>query len=75
MKRSTLIPAIVVPVLGIFFGVVIFPAFDDSVETQKDCEDQNIIINETANGVTISISCIPAKDGTVIGNRTVEYVD
>ncbi len=75
IKNSTLIPIIVIPVLGIFFGVLVFPAFVDSVETQKDCEDQNIIINETANGVTISISCIPAKDGTVIGNRTVEYVD
>ncbi len=75
MKSSTLIPSILVPVLGIFFGIVVFPAFVDSGETQKDCEDQQIIINESANGVTVSISCLPAKDGTVIGNRTVEYVD
>ncbi len=75
MKKLTLIPVIAIPVLALITGIVILPAFTDAVEVNKDCENQEIIVNETANGVEISISCIPAKGGTVTGNRTVEYVD
>jgi len=47
----------------------------ESFEAQKDCDSQDIIIEESDSGVTVYISCIPAKGGTVTGNRTVEYVD
>ncbi len=75
MKLSTLIPAIVIPVLAVITGVIIIPAYTDSLEVEKDCENQEIIVNETANGVEVYISCLPAKGGIVTGNRTVEYVD
>jgi len=73
LKKSTLIPAITIPVLALITGIVIIPAFTDTVEVNKNCEEQTIIINQTDGSVFIS--CIPAKGGTVIGNRTLEYVD
>jgi len=73
MKKSTLIPAIAIPVLALITGIVILPAFTDTVEVNKDCEEQTVIINETDGSVFVS--CLPAKGGEVIGNITVEYVD
>lgn len=64
---------IAIPVLALITGIVILPAFTDTVEVNKDCEEQTVIINQTAG--TVFISCIPAKGGTIIGNITTEYVD
>lgn len=73
MKKSTLIPAIAIPVLALIVGVIVIPAFVDAREESKNCEEQTIIINQTDGSVFIS--CLPAKGGTIIGNKTLEYVD
>ncbi len=73
MKSSTLIPLIVIPVLAIITGLLIIPTLVDARELNKDCDEQTVIINQTDQ--TIYISCIPAKNGKITGNQTVEYVD
>ena len=72
MKKSTLIPVIVIPTLGIIVGIIVIPTIVDAREESKNCDSQDIIINQTDGSVYIS--CIPAKGGIVTGDRNVTYV-
>lgn len=71
MKKSIVILAITIPVLAIITGLIIIPAFVDS-DQNKDCNSQEIIINDTDH--SIFISCLPAMGGKVLGNITTEHV-